>query len=744
MIKPLEKLDILITIFNQEEIIERVLHGIFRNTTTPFNLILVFDGCTDRTKTRALKYLKKVKPRLMKDLVVRDTPNLFETRANNFGFKLAQTNYLITVQDDMVVKDYGWERRMTYPLRKFEDVLGVTARVADDLENVFPWNQQYKNRMAFEFGTLSKDIFAIRDAINRGPIAFRIDYLKSLDYLNDRYAPGALDDLELSLRAWNTRKLKVGAFGINYTSKKEWSKVNAPDSTMKAWDSCARNLIKINDDFKDYILSEVKHDEDIFIGDTNIDYIKNKYTILNKFTWLLKYPLRFDKRVVFNRSRVMFRNMIENFKKPFMRFTQLYISSHLAELIMDNGVKKGMTIFFKEKPSKTYMTICMPTHEMKNFDKFLRHSLDVFVSQSFKDFDIVISDHSKKDGIKNICKEYSNRLNIHYYRNPKGPYTSSANLNNAIKHAHGKLIKVMFLDDYLYSKDSLQEIVDNFDLNKDKWLVTGSEHTRDGINYYMPFYPKYNDKIHLGDNTISSPSVLTIKNESPLLFDKRMIWLMDVDYYKRLHDKFGPPKILNKINAVNRTGDHQVSNTSAGKNIRGLEYRWVLKKFKEKELLKIYDNRSAKKLDLPSVTIVGVGENSIKAVKLSQDGINFGDVKYTDSIDKIKEIRTDFALMVSAKGFVLRSYKWDNNFLNYDLIGDDSFSLRSKKYLSGIKDAKLPPENILKEFSNSAESFGFSKDLRLVPKYFAIKKYFKNIWLVTKVRRWYEIAKKGH
>ncbi len=134
MSKPLEKLDIMISIFNQEEIIERVLYGVLKNTTTPFNLILVFDDCTDRTKPRALAYIKKTKPRLLNELIVKDTPNLFELRANNFGFRLAKTDYLITLQDDMIVKEFGWERRLTFPLRKFDDVLAVTARTAQDIK----------------------------------------------------------------------------------------------------------------------------------------------------------------------------------------------------------------------------------------------------------------------------------------------------------------------------------------------------------------------------------------------------------------------------------------------------------------------------------------------------------------------------------------------------------------------------------------------------------------------------------
>ena len=158
---------------------------------------------------------------------------------------------------------------------------------------------------------------------------------------------------------------------------------------------------------------------------------------------------------------------------------------------------------------------------------FLKQSFDILTRQSFKDFDVVISDHSRTDVIKDLCDEYTSRLDIHYYRYNEKIGSSSANLNNAITKATGKMLKILFQDDFLYDENSLQNIANNFDVIKDRWLVTACEHSKDGVNYYRPFYPKYNDKIYLGNNTISSPSVLTIKNERPLLFDENLTWIMD-------------------------------------------------------------------------------------------------------------------------------------------------------------------------------------------------------------------------
>ena len=228
------------------------------------------------------------------------------------------------------------------------------------------------------------------------------------------------------------------------------------------------------------------------------------------------------------------------------------------------------------------ISFCIPTYEMENLGHiYLQQSLNILVDQTFKDFEVIISDHSKNNSLEILCQEYAEKLDIHYYKNNEGFGSSSANINNAIRKARGKLIKILFQDDFLLSENSLQEIVDNFDIEKDGWLVTACEHTTDGIHFTRPFYPSYNKRIYRGKNTISSPSVVTIKNESPLLFDEQLLWLMDVDYYYRCYLRYGLPKILNTINVVNRIGPYQVSTSLVSLWRKIKERIYVMRKYKK-------------------------------------------------------------------------------------------------------------------------------------------------------------------
>lgn len=226
------------------------------------------------------------------------------------------------------------------------------------------------------------------------------------------------------------------------------------------------------------------------------------------------------------------------------------------------------------------ISICIPTYEMHGQGvNFLKKNFEVLSNQTYKNFEVIVSDNSKDKLIENLCNEFKEKLEIVYLKNNFKIGNSSANINNAIKNARGDLIKIIFQDDFLYSDKSLEEIAENFDLKNDKWLITACEHTSDGINFIKPFYPKYNNFIQFGYNTISSPSVLTILNNKPLLFDEELMWLMDCDYYKRCYDSFGKPKILNKINVVNRIGAHQVTSTMVNRGLKNKEFFYIFRKY---------------------------------------------------------------------------------------------------------------------------------------------------------------------
>jgi len=191
------------------------------------------------------------------------------------------------------------------------------------------------------------------------------------------------------------------------------------------------------------------------------------------------------------------------------------------------------------------ISVIIPTYEMYGEgDKFLTKSLTHMARQSFEDFEVIISDHSKDDKIKNVTNQFENMLNIRYFKNQNNIGNSSSNLNNGIRMANGNIIKILFQDEYLIN-DGLKKINDFFLKNKSVyWLLTGCCYGSSVGDIKGRMIPSYTNKIKEGINTIGSPSVLTFKNENVEYFDENLIWLMDCEYYYRLEKKFGLPSII--------------------------------------------------------------------------------------------------------------------------------------------------------------------------------------------------------
>ena len=236
--------------------------------------------------------------------------------------------------------------------------------------------------------------------------------------------------------------------------------------------------------------------------------------------------------------------------------------------------------------NKIDISICIPCYEMGGVgDKYLEDNLNKLLLQNFKNFEVIIADQSKNDKIKLLSEKYQDQLNLKYYLNSTGKKQCAANTNYAMEKASGKIIKIIFQDDYLFSNDALLNIFNTFKNNKISWCVSSCEHSNDGISVFRRFHPQYNDNIQFGNNTISSPSVLAMTRKNHLKFDEELIYLTDVDLYKRYFDRDGLPFIINDVLVVNRLHEKQVSQLVSKSLIRS-ELHYIRKKFKSQMDLK--------------------------------------------------------------------------------------------------------------------------------------------------------------
>jgi glycosyltransferase involved in cell wall biosynthesis len=225
------------------------------------------------------------------------------------------------------------------------------------------------------------------------------------------------------------------------------------------------------------------------------------------------------------------------------------------------------------------VSICIPTWEQYGYGVFfLKELLETIKNQSYQDLEVIISDHSDDYEIKNLSKSYSGLLDVKYFKNNNLKGNSPHNTNQSIKYATGEIIKIMFQDDFFVDGDAIKIINEKFMNNKTMWAVNGCNHTNDGLNFYGEMTPKWNDRLIFGVNTISSPSVLSFRNENVSFFDENLTMLMDCEYYYQLYLKYGEPIILNETLISNRIHQFQISTNYEG-NINE-EINYIKKKYK--------------------------------------------------------------------------------------------------------------------------------------------------------------------
>ena len=208
------------------------------------------------------------------------------------------------------------------------------------------------------------------------------------------------------------------------------------------------------------------------------------------------------------------------------------------------------------------VSFCIPTYESKG--KAKRYLFDIFYALTFqtsKNFNVWISDHSVNDDVYEACQEYANEFEINYVRNEDQRGQISANTNCALRHADGEILKVLFQDDFILTKNLVEELDKAFVDGVD-WAVTGFAHTiDDGQTHYNPKIPQYNDRLLEGVNTLSSPSILAMRNGIDEYFDEKLTMLMDCDMYYRLYKYHGDPVVLPDYHISNREHRDQTQRT---------------------------------------------------------------------------------------------------------------------------------------------------------------------------------------
>lgn len=184
-----------------------------------------------------------------------------------------------------------------------------------------------------------------------------------------------------------------------------------------------------------------------------------------------------------------------------------------------------------------FISVCIPAYKNKAFVERLLKSI---AEQSFKDYEVVLSDDSPDNELELVCNKYATLFPLQYFKN-KIALGTPENWNFAISKAKGSWIKMMHHDDWFANKQSLQffanaalnnpgigfifsgydEVQDN--KTERRYIISSAEETllkKSPLNIFKA-------------NFVGSPSTTLIKNDSKEWYDKTIKWVVDFEYYMR-------------------------------------------------------------------------------------------------------------------------------------------------------------------------------------------------------------------
>ena len=210
-----------------------------------------------------------------------------------------------------------------------------------------------------------------------------------------------------------------------------------------------------------------------------------------------------------------------------------------------------------------FVSICIPAYKRLNY---LQRLFDSIRIQTYKNYELVITDDSGIDSsvYDYVVSEVSD-LSIVYHKNLV-PLGSPKNWLASISHAKGDWIKIMHDDDYFTSPSSLQEFVDQIDSTVD-CIFSGyhAVYENGGVKNMTISLYRFKQFVHqplslFSNNIIGPPSVMMFRKSVTEIFDERLKWIVDWEYYIRLASKYKLKYITKPLIEVSYN-DSQITNS---------------------------------------------------------------------------------------------------------------------------------------------------------------------------------------
>ena len=191
-----------------------------------------------------------------------------------------------------------------------------------------------------------------------------------------------------------------------------------------------------------------------------------------------------------------------------------------------------------------FISICIPAYKRVHY---LQRLLDSIGFQSYKNFEVVITDDSPDDQVEKLVHSYLQTLPVKYFRNEKSLGTPE-NWNEAIRQSSGDWIKIMHDDDWFADKNSLQKFAGAIAANEDKSFFFSAYviiHEQENNRKEIIRLSRTDENKLKGSslylfrkNYIGNPSCTLFRKDPAIVFDNRLQWVVDFEFYIRFLNRY--------------------------------------------------------------------------------------------------------------------------------------------------------------------------------------------------------------
>ena len=241
------------------------------------------------------------------------------------------------------------------------------------------------------------------------------------------------------------------------------------------------------------------------------------------------------------------------------------------------------------------LSIVIPTYSMHGQGVFFleRCIRSIAKQQLLAEYkmEIIISDQSLDQAIQQWVQDNQMMLPQHipmrYQRVRSKLGYAAHNLNVGIAASHYTYCKILFQDDILVESNYLLQLFDLLKTQSPQCLFSGACHTEDGKEFFNPIEPADNPYFLFGNNTVSSPSVLTINRAFARAhpFDENLKMLFDCAFYYEVFRSGQPVVFAPQIHIANGIWEGQAQH-GIDANQFTQEVRHLHRKYPQAQLIK--------------------------------------------------------------------------------------------------------------------------------------------------------------